>query len=138
MSEQRAKYQTRLQPTEKSLHRQVVEYLKLQYPKVIFRTDFGAGIKMTIGQAVAQKSLQTGDKYPDLFIAEPNLRFHGLFIELKREGYKLLNKNNEYRTEHLKMQFRCMDKLISKGYMAAFAVGFDEAKQIIDKYMKYK
>lgn len=56
---------------EAILHQQVCQYLRMQYPDVIFRTDFAAGVKMTMGQAVRHKKLQSGKAYPDLFIAEP-------------------------------------------------------------------
>lgn len=67
---------------EANIHYQVAQYIKIQYPNVIFRTDFAAGIKMTMGQATRHKSLQSGRAYPDLFIAQPklNLKEDGGFI----------------------------------------------------------
>lgn len=65
---------------EANVHYQVAQYLKHQYPQIIFRTDFAAGIKMTMGQAVKHKGLQSGKAYPDLFIAQPvriDSIFHG-------------------------------------------------------------
>ena len=127
--------------SEKNVHLAVVNYLKLQYPKVLFRSDTGAGMKLTIGQAKAQKSIQNGMKWPDIFIAEPRGEYHGLFLELKDEGVILFKKNVgvlSFASEHMTEQHKCLCNLSFKGYMALFAVGFDEAKQIIDEYMNYK
>lgn len=122
---------------EKDVHLAVVNYLKLQYPGVLFRSDTGAGMKLTIGQAKAQKAIQNGMAWPDLFIAEPRLSFHGLFLEFKDDGVKILNKNNKYANEHLKAQSDCMNKLREKGYACSFAVGFEQAKRLIDIYLSW-
>lgn len=124
---------------EKNVHQQVVTYLKLQYPNLIFHTDFAAGCKMTKGQAVQNSKLQSGRGFPDLFIAQPTENYHGLFLELKRDGTIIYKKNGELRKdEHLEEQALMLLKLNSKGYYAKFAVGFDEAKQIIQDYLTNK
>ncbi len=125
--------------SEALVHRQVTQYLKLQYPKVLFRTDFAAGSKMTIGQAVRHRELQAGRAWPDLFIAEPVGQFHGLFLELKREGVSLPKAGHIYRSKsmiHMQEQQSIIDFLQSRGYVASFAIGFNEAKKIIDQYLK--
>lgn len=144
-------------PKEASVHFQVAQYLKAQYPKVIFRTDFAAGIRMTMGQAVKHKSLQAGRAYPDLFIAEayPNsfkrakiseginrgsdgmfaVKYLGLYLELKREGTRLWKKNGEPVDVHVAEQNQVLSELTYRGYKAEFAIGFDEAKKLIDEYL---
>lgn len=121
--------------TESILHQQVVDYLKYQYPKVLFRTDFAAGIKMTIGQAIKHKKLQKCDKWPDLFLAHPSGKHSGCFIELKTDYDHLFNKAGKYKTEHIKQQAEVLDKLRDAGYWCAFAYGFDDAKYKIDNYL---
>lgn len=70
----------------------------------------------------------------------------GLFLELKKEGEKLYpgprSKNRfmskdgkEYKSEHLMEQGDCLYDLRQRGYCAGFAIGFDEAKRIIDEYL---
>lgn len=120
---------------EASLHQQVVEYLKWQHPKILFRTDFSAGIKMTIGQAVKHKALQKCKSWPDLHIAKPSKGYAGLFLELKKEGTKITNRNGDYATPHLKEQAEVLADLKDLGYAACFAAGFNEAKKIIDDYL---
>lgn len=118
------------------MHLLIAVYLKLQYPAITFRTDFAAGIKMTMGQAVKHKKLQSEDKYPDLFIAEPRGGYCGLFLEIKRDVHELLNKNGSFKkSDHLDGQRAMLQKLNKKGYRARFAAGFDHAKQLIDQYL---
>lgn len=108
----------------------------MQYPDVIFRTDFAAGIKMTMGQAVKHRNLQCGRAYPDLFIAQPVGKYYGLFLELKREGTTVVLKNGSLSADkHIREQAAVLNRLDSLGYCAKFAVGFDEAVDIIKKYL---
>lgn len=131
--------------TELELQAQVADYLRLQYPNVLFHSDFGSGIKLTPGQAVKQKRLQGGRRaWPDMFIAKQRTLAHdgdkyyyaGLFLELKREGTRLAKKNGEPASEHIREQAETLRDLRQRGYAAGFACGFDEAKKIIDEYLR--
>jgi hypothetical protein len=120
---------------EGRLHEQVCDYLRLRYKSVIFRTDFAAGIKMTMGQAVRHKRLQSERAYPDLFIAEPRNGFAGLFLELKATN--IYKKNGNLKSDpHLQAQEQMLIRLRNKGYFTGFAIGFDHAKRLIDVYMR--
>lgn len=120
---------------EENLQIAVCNYLRAQYPKVLFNSDL-SGIKLTMGQAVKAKKLRSSKGFPDLVIYEPRGNYHALFLELKREGEKILNKKGDLKTDHLKEQDEVISKLCVKGYLACFAIGFDEAKKIIDLYLK--
>lgn len=131
--------------SEKSLHRAVCDYLRYQYPNVIFSTDLSGATKLTVGQAVALKSLRSGRGFPDLQIMESRNGYHGLFLELKKDGTNLFKKRVMdaagyplWASDHLREQHEMLEKLCAKGFRAEFAVGFDEAKQIIDNYLKIK
>jgi len=122
---------------EKHVQLAVVNYIKLQYPKAIFRSDTGAGMRLTIGQSKQQKAIQNGMAFPDLFIAEPRGVYHGLFLELKDHGIKLFKRDGiTMVNKHIEEQQLCLDALNDRGYAAVFAVGFDEAAKIIRNYMK--
>ena len=128
--------------TEAELQTQVADYLRLHYPNVLFHSDFGSGIKLTPGQAVKQKRQNGGRRaWPDMFIAESILHedgrgSFGLFIELKRNGTRLKKKDGKWASPHIEDQADMLDQLESRGYTAVFACGFDEAKRIIDTYLK--
>lgn len=145
--------------SEAVLQEQVADYLRLQYPDVLFHSDFGSGIKLTPGQAARQKRQNGGRRaWPDMFVAEPvwshscmgkhfrefkedpclmddYLQGYGLFLELKKEGTRLKKKNGDWATEHIAEQAEVLEKLRQRGYCAEFAVGFDGAKRIIDEYL---
>lgn len=122
--------------TEAQTHQNVVDYLKLQHKDVTFRTDFAAGIKMTPGQAVKHKKLQSSRAFPDLFIYEPRSGFHGLAIEIKKHGVTIKKKDGNYvKDPHIREQALMLYTLGTKGYLATFGVGFDHCKQIIDEYL---
>ena len=57
---------------ESELQTMVADYLRRQYPFVLFHSDFGSGVKLTMGQAIKQKRQNGGRRaWPDMFIAEP-------------------------------------------------------------------
>lgn len=153
--------------SEAELQQQVADYLCLQYPDVVFHSDFGSGVKLTPKQATIQKRQNGGRKgWPDMVIAQPTaivvrylkdnlwlkykdslslrewsvggflqLYFHGLYIELKKDGTRLKKKNGDWANEHIAEQAEVLEKLRERGYCAEFAVGFEEAKRIIDEYL---
>ena len=128
--------------TEAELQVQIADYLRLQYPEVLFHSDFGSGIKLTPGQAMKQKRQNGGRRaWPDIFIAKPKLKGRsprfGLFIELKREGTRLKNRSGLWANEHIREQAHVLDQLRMLGYTTCFAVGFDDAKKIIDDYLAH-
>lgn len=122
-----------MKQSEQSIHAQVCAYLKAQYPHVIFTSE-ASGLRLTIGQAKKMKALRSSSGLPDLWIMEPQGMYHGLFIELKAEG--ILKKNGQYKSDHIQEQAIILEKLRLKGYAARLVVGFEEAKRIIDTYMK--
>ena len=144
--------------TELELQAQVADYIRLKYPSALFHSDFGSGIKLTMGQAIRQKRLNGGRRsWPDMFIAEPkNVKAeckvitdgdvikeahfldqkYGLFIELKKAGTRIYRKDGRLVSDaHIREQFDMLEQLRQRGYMAEFACGFDEAKKIIDEYL---
>ena len=122
--------------TESELQVAIADYLRLQYRNVLFHSDYGSGIKLTKGQAIKQKRQNGGLRgWPDMFIAEARNGQHGLFIELKKQGTRLKKRDGSWASTHLEEQNEMLNKLQAKGYAAYFAVGFEEAKQIIDDYL---
>ena len=120
-------------PSEYTLQVAVCKYLKYQYPNVLFRSDLG-GIRLTKGLAIKAKKIQHSKGFPDLFVYHPNKGYNGLAIELKTK--ELMKKNGTLKkSEHLEQQQRVLDHLNANKYYASFAVGFEEARTIIDNYL---
>jgi len=139
---------------EQEIYHLIAKHLQDNYPEIIYRFDLAADLKLTIGQARRHKDLHPVRGYPDLFIAKPRLYWsdlefdseYGLYLEIKKDGetlypgprakkrFKSLD-GNEYKTEHLMEQADVLFKLRDAGYAADFAIGFDEAVEIIDEYL---
>jgi hypothetical protein len=80
--------------------------------------------------------LQRYRGYPDLFIAEPNAGFAGLFLEIKRPGTRIFKKDGTLVSdEHIREQFDMLADLRKRGYAAEFACGIDEVTEIIEEYL---
>lgn len=121
---------------EATIHQHATDYLKLQYRNVQFRTDFAAGMKMTMFQAVKHKRLQSSRAWPDIFVAYPNGEYHGAFFELKEPNARVWLKTGELSTDaHIQEQEAVMQHLRDLGYYATFAIGFDDFKQKVDGYL---
>ena len=130
---------------EHDIYTQIAQYLQYSYKGIIYRFDLAADLKLSIGQARKHKALHPTRGYPDLFIAEPRLvvtddmtdYIHGLFIELKRPGVKIFKKDGTLvASQHIREQYDMLEQLRQRGYKAEFACGFDEAKKLIDGYLK--
>lgn len=132
------------------------KYLDNQYPKVLYNSDL-SGIRLTIGQAIKIKKQRKGRAWPDIFIAEPRGKYHGLYIEMKAPDFVLLTKEGKLtkhakkvykkirgvkvcvgETDHIKEQFDMLCQLELRGYMARFGIGFEGARKIVDEYFNLK
>jgi hypothetical protein len=137
-------YRPRAIKHEETLQKQICSYLRLQYPNIIFRSDYASGIKLTMNQAVQHKRLQSSRAWPDLFIYEPMKRagkqYAGLALELKKDGTSVILKVGTHKGQlssnpHIQEQALMLKELTRKGYYADFAVGYDAAVGIIDWYL---
>lgn len=127
----------RKKPTrkEEALQTAVATYIRAQYPGVVFLSD-ASGVRMGIRAAVVGKLHRSSRGIPDLIVLAARGDYHGLCLELKPEGTTVFNRDGSLRAgEHLMEQYQVLNKLEMEGYWAAFAIGFDQAKEYIDHYM---
>ena len=121
---------------ETEIYKALSKYLQLKHPNLLFRFDFAAGTKMTVGQATRHKAINPHRGYPDLFIAEPRLGWHGLFLEIKAVGSSPYKKNGELVSDsHVQEQYLRLLELATKGYRTDFAIGLDECIEKIERYL---
>lgn len=127
--------QRKAQP-EFELQKQVAEYLRLAYPRVMFLSDVRAAMKLTIPQAVRSKKIQADNfACPDMVIFEPSGNYHGLFMELKASSPYL--KNGQLTANaHIREQANALNRLRDKGFRAEFVWSFEMAREIIDEYLR--
>ena len=90
--------------------------------------------KRTISGHVLAKRMGLCKGASDLFIAYPMSSYHGLFIEVKPEDFKL-PKTIKYDS-HLYHQLSFMEKVRDNGYYAKLIAGIDEGIDLIDCYFE--
>lgn len=123
------------QKHEENIHVAIANYIKMQYPDVIFTSD-SSGIRVAMHTAIQMKKQRSVHKLPDLIILEPRKGYHGLIIELKKNKSEYLLKNGSLsQKKHIQEQAATLDLLRNKGYFADFAGGFDDCKWLIDWYL---
>lgn len=133
------RYIPKVKKHEQTLQQQVCSYLRNHYPYVIFRSDFSSGLKLSKFQAVTHKKLQSSRAFPDLFIFYPRGQYHGMALELKKEGTAIVvtkgpRKGHIVSNPHIQEQVAMLKELSKLGYYAKIARGFDEAVKYIDHY----
>jgi len=142
---------------EENLQIAICQWIRWTYPEIIFQSDIASGLYLTIGQAVKAQKMRSKRGNPDIFIAEPKpfkntigFEYCGLFLELKKEGTKIirtedarkvlkgefkLRKAGDYWDNHIEEQAQLMEVLTKKGYFCSFGIGFDDSIKIISDYL---
>jgi len=121
--------------SESELTIRICQYIKYQYPDVVFTTE-QSGLKVTKGQAIILSKTRSSSALPDLWLLEAKKGYHGACIELKREDVVLYKKNGDLiKNKHIAEQEEMQSKLRNKGYFCEFAVGYNDAKRLIDYYL---
>jgi hypothetical protein len=121
---------------EKRLQKAVAQYIKMQYPDVMFISE-QSGLKVSIGVAKYLKATRSPERgLPDMVILYPAKGFHGLCLELKTDYEEVYTQMGNMRNEkHVREQAQVLFRLNNLGYKALFVFGFDEAKKLIDLYL---
>ena len=120
---------------EERLQISISRYLKHQYPQVIFTAE-SSGIPLPIYLAKKAKAQRNPTKgLPDVWIAQPNTMYYGLFLELKTKT-PFLKSGKLSTNKHIREQAKVLERLNDLGYLAQFVWSFDMAKALIDDYLK--
>ena len=110
----------------------LLKWIRLQHPEISKHVIYvpNDGKRSVIGHNIAKKmGLHVGCS--DLFIAYPSCGAHGLFLELKRDGWKLTPSQKE----HHDRQMDFIGRMSSVGYAAVMAIGIDAAMTVINSYL---
>lgn len=110
--------------TEEKVQIAIVNYLRLQYPNAIFTGTMGGQFQRHYSQRMKAKRTGYLKGVSDLLIFEPNDKYFGLFIELKKD-------KKSYPSKEQKV---FISGTLDRGYYAICCKGFDHCKEIIDKY----
>lgn len=101
------------------------EHMEHKYPELWFLNGSLNGVRLTIGQAVKAKKAGMKKGYPDIFLPVARMKWHGLYIELKRE------KNSRATPEQNNWLF----KLSEQGYLPCICKGKEAAIRVIIQYL---
>lgn len=126
--------------TEGMIQEQVARYVAIKYRDAIFHSDFGSGAHLTKLQAIKQKRQNAGRRgFPDFQICEPIGKWNGMFLEIKKDGTRIVKRNGELvANDHIREQAKMIEDLRARGYYADFGIGFEACRKIIDAYMEGK
>jgi len=118
--------------TEKQLVEQISQYL--QYKKIIYRFDYAADVRLTIGQAVRMKKIQGEKKgFPDLYVFLKGGKT--IFFELKKSKSEVYKKNGSFKqNEHLREQLKYHKTLKDLGFDTRFIWSFEMFIDILKLY----
>ena len=163
VGQKKTKVEKKIIPLEKDVHRMVCKYLDMKHGELAFHSDFAAASRMTMGQIMANKAIQSKDSWSDLFIAMPifkkndeddireTCQYCGLFIEIKSGYSKVFKKDGTLKEswvtkknkfgiitdhyDHLKLQNDFLLKMRGLGYCAEFGLGYDHTVNLIESYL---
>jgi hypothetical protein len=121
--------------SEADAHLQVIQWLKLKWPKVLFHTDSAGELVFHSQRQRHAKLNHQGIAFPDLQILAAHGGWFGLFVEMKRDGENLYTAVGIFKNEHLIRQNETIKLLNQRNYKAVFAKGFDEIIRVIDEYL---
>lgn len=123
--------------TEQDLQKTLIQYVALQYPSALYKGDpFNGLINIPIQLGAKAKAMGNRRGWPDFYIADPCRGFSGLYLELKKDGFKLYRQDGKMVSDtHIQEQAKMLEMLRLRGYYAEFAVGFDRAKELVDWYL---
>ena len=125
--------------TETEVQIELSRYIARNYKNALFHNDFGSGTRLSFSQAKRQKMMNPIRGHPDMQILEPIGKWCGCFIELKKDRTKIYRKDGRLvANEHIREQADYIIELRRRGYWADFAIGLEQAKRIVDSYMKGK
>ena len=111
---------------EAGVQKAVVDYIKYQYPHVLYCASAG-GVRTSMKQAIKMKATGYVKGVPDLQIFESVGNYHGLLIEIK-----------DLKGVVSKEQKQWIKDLNDRGYFATYCKGIEATIKVIDDYLAGK
>jgi len=122
--------------TEEQEQNVLCRWLKDSYSEVLYTVDLG-GINLNKYQRAVHSS-RARRGHPDIILQEWYLdKYCGLAIEFKKTGVKVSKKDGTLRAnKHLQEQLEYLTALKERYYVAGFVCGINNAKKVIEAYLK--
>jgi len=113
------------------------KWLKQTYPEIRFRSDVQSAGKLSAQMQNIMQILDPWKSWPDVQIYLPKGIFIGLHIEIKRiDSGTFLKDGSLSQSKHVQEQAEFHDWLRSIGYKVEFAEGFEQAKKVLESYLR--
>lgn len=124
-----------LRVPEENLQACLVAYISEKYPDAIFLGNVASGVELGWKKAIRQKTQGNRKDWPDIFIANRHGGYSGCFLELKKMGTAIEKADSTPSSEHIRCQLTMLQLLRDEGYYSFMAVGWNEARAIVDWYI---
>jgi hypothetical protein len=113
------------------------KWLKMQYPRVLFRSDIQSAGKLSPAMQNIKSIIDPFRGFPDITIYLKRGRFCGLMLEMKRLNSGLYLKDGSLsNAKHVQEQNKMHEFLRDNAWKVEFAEGMDEAKIKFEEYVK--
>lgn len=121
-----------LKPEDKT-QMAILDYCKMVYPNlyltVIKIHNEGQRARST-NRILPRLGMRAGAS--DLFFAYPTKKYHGLWMEIKKDGWKM----TVAQRDHVQRQTNFIDQQNQNGYLARMVIGVDEGIKLLNEYMR--
>lgn len=121
-----------LKPEDKT-QMAILDYCKLAYPKLhasVIKIHNEGQRSRSTNRILPRLGLRAGAS--DLFFALPTKLYSGLWMEVKKDGWKLTVSQEE----HVQRQLNFIKQMQENGYMAKMIIGVDEGISLLNEYMR--
>lgn len=113
-----------------------VREMSVRYPNIMVFSDCAAHIKKTIIQQQRANALSTpGEKWPDVFVAQPSGEYCGLYLEFKAKTPFKTDGVTLKKNEHVEAQKLTMERLHQRGYYCEFVWTVEMAMKTVEWYL---
>lgn len=134
---QPAKAKGRKKNPEYEIQAAYVAEMAARFPNLMVFSDTAAHIAKTLFQQIRANKLSTGVKWPDVFVAQPSGKYHGLYLEFKAES-PFKQDGTLKKNDHVAEQAKCLTMLKDRGYFACFVWSVQDAMEITENYLRFE
>lgn len=121
---------------EYNIQKEFVQRMFKKYPHILIFSDAAAHVAKSMIQQVRANALQSpGQKWPDVFVAQPSGDYAGLFLEFKAETPYKVDRVTLKKSDHVEAQAATMQRLRDNGYFCDFVWTVEDALRIVEKYL---
>jgi len=113
------------------------KWLKQTHPEIRFRSDVQSAGKLSAQMQNIMQILDPFSGWPDVSIWVARSPYCGLMIEMKRENSGAILKDGSLsKGKHVQNQHQVHEFLRGLGWKVEIAEGCEEAKKVLESYLK--